>query len=335
MSGQVSVIIPVYNCEKYMGKCVDSVLNQSYQNTEIVLIDDGSRDNSWKICNQYAKDYKNVRVIHQKNSGVSAARNTGLNNATGEYVMFVDSDDWLSPDTIRVMMNEFEQTELDLVASSISFDYEDGKAVKFEQPAISFNLQKNVNDFFQRLYSCFFFNAVYAKLYKKSILEKYDIQFDRRYSILEDSTFVLNYLQYTKHICCLSMVGYHYRQLNEESLVKKYNENELEAYKTRSYAAASLEKLLNNENKYFYDTSVFNELWGILPKLYYRSGLSSKQKKNETIKFLNSEYVQSVCKKADFLYCNTSQKIKLILCKNKCWLGVFILLSAMKAIRNK
>lgn len=335
MCGQVSVIIPVYNCEKYLETCVDSVLNQSYQRIEIILVDDGAKDDSGNICDRYAKDYKNVRVIHQRNNGVSAARNTGLNSATGEYVMFVDSDDWLSPDTIHAMMNEAEHSEFDLVSLSICFDYEDGRIVEFKQPKITFDMQREVNDSFQRLYDCFFFNAVYAKLYKKSILEKYDLLFDRRYSILEDSTFVLNYLQHTEQVCCLPMVGYHYRQTCEESLVKKYNINELDAYINRSYVAASLEKVLNDENKSFYDTSVFNELWGILPKLYYRSGLSLKQKKNETIRFLDNEYVKSVSEKADFRQCNTTQKIKLFICRNKCWVGVFILLSVMGVWRRK
>lgn len=287
------------------------------------------------MCDKWEHKDNRIKVIHKENGGLSSARNAGIEIAKGEYVGFVDSDDWLSPDTIRAMMNEFEQTELDLVASSITFDYEDGKAVKFEQPAISFNLQINVNDFFRELYNCFFFNAVYAKLYKKSILEKYDIQFDRHYSILEDSMFVLNYLQHTKHICCLSLVGYHYRQLNEESLVKKYNENEIEAYRARSHVARFLENILNSENSHFYETSVFNELWGVFPKLYYRSGLNIKQIKCKTISILNDEYFQSVCTKAYFKYCNPVQKIKLILCKTKCWWGIHILLSLMRMLKTK
>ena len=95
MRDSISIIVPVYNVEKYLEKCIDSILNQSYQNLEIILIDDGSTDNSGSICDEYKKKDQRVQVIHQKNQGQSSARNAGLNIAKGSYIGFVDSDDWI------------------------------------------------------------------------------------------------------------------------------------------------------------------------------------------------------------------------------------------------
>ena len=92
----ISVIVPVYNVEKYLSRCIDSILNQTYKDYEIILIDDGSKDSSGKICDEYAKNHNNISVIHTKNRGLSAARNTGTENSHGEYITFVDSDDLIS-----------------------------------------------------------------------------------------------------------------------------------------------------------------------------------------------------------------------------------------------
>ena len=92
---KISVIIPVYNVEKYLKRCLDSVINQTYKNLEIILVDDGSTDNSGKICDEYAKNDKRIIVIHKENGGVSVARNIGLDICTGDYVNFIDSDDWI------------------------------------------------------------------------------------------------------------------------------------------------------------------------------------------------------------------------------------------------
>lgn len=98
---KVSIIVPVYNSERFIKKCIDSVLNQTYKNIELILVDDCSPDNSPMLCDEYAKEDQRVRVIHQKNSGAGVARKTGLNESNGEYVMFVDSDDWVELDMIE------------------------------------------------------------------------------------------------------------------------------------------------------------------------------------------------------------------------------------------
>jgi len=112
---KVSVVIPVYNVDKYLEECVDSVLQQTFKNYEIILVDDGATDCSGEICDRYAKNYEDVKVIHQKNGGLSAARNTGLREAVGEYVYFLDSDDYIESVTLEHLVNVVESENADVV----------------------------------------------------------------------------------------------------------------------------------------------------------------------------------------------------------------------------
>lgn len=109
MNEKISVIIPVYNCEKYLNKCVDSVLNQTYTNYEIILIDDGSTDRSSEICDKYEKVSKKVKVLHQKNSGVSQARNNGVDIAEGKYICFLDSDDYIEKEYFKFAIEKMQK----------------------------------------------------------------------------------------------------------------------------------------------------------------------------------------------------------------------------------
>lgn len=106
----ISVIVPVYNVEEYLPTCIESILNQTYKDLEILLIDDGSTDNSGKICDKYAKEDGRCIVVHQPNKGVSEARNTGLKHATGEYISFIDGDDYIHPQMLEILYNEIKKT---------------------------------------------------------------------------------------------------------------------------------------------------------------------------------------------------------------------------------
>lgn len=112
---KVSVIVPVYNTERYLRKCIDSIVNQTYRDLEIILVDDGSTDNSGEICDEYSAKDSRVKVFHIENSGPSKARNTGIKSMTGNYVMFVDSDDWIDDDTVEKVMSAFKKYGGDLL----------------------------------------------------------------------------------------------------------------------------------------------------------------------------------------------------------------------------
>lgn len=120
MDPKISVIVPVYKVEKYLRRCVDSVLNQTYQNIEVILVDDGSPDGSPAICDEYAQKDDRVKVIHKKNGGQSSARNAGMEAVTGQYVGFADSDDWIEPDTIEYCINLIQKHNANAVQFDIS-----------------------------------------------------------------------------------------------------------------------------------------------------------------------------------------------------------------------
>ena len=109
MKPMVSIIVPVYNTEQYLRRCIDSIVNQEYTDFELLLIDDGSKDSSGVICDEYAEKDARVRVIHKENSGVSDSRNCALDHAKGKYIQFLDSDDWITPDATRLLVRSAEE----------------------------------------------------------------------------------------------------------------------------------------------------------------------------------------------------------------------------------
>lgn len=127
MKEQISVIIPIYNVEKYLSDCVESVLKQTYTDLEIILVDDGSQDASGQICDDYAKQDSRVQVIHKKNGGLSSARNAGIDQATGQYFFFLDSDDWIAENALELLYKEIKSTGSDLALCNMQYVDEQGK----------------------------------------------------------------------------------------------------------------------------------------------------------------------------------------------------------------
>ena len=138
----ISVIIPVYGVEKYLDRCVESVVNQTYKDLEIILVDDGSPDNCPKMCDEWASRDARIRTVHRENGGLSCARNTGLSAATGDYITFVDSDDWIARDTYEYCMRLFDSNKK---ANAVQFDVKltDTEKINFEQPKEVVNVYKN------------------------------------------------------------------------------------------------------------------------------------------------------------------------------------------------
>ncbi len=136
----VSIIVPVYNVEKYLRECVDSILSQTYKGIEVILVDDGSADSSPSICDEYARAHSNVLVIHRENGGLSVARNTGLEQCTGEYVYFIDSDDYIAPEAVEELLRVAVSEDADIVFYD-AYSFEDGN----EQREIKQNYKRNHN----------------------------------------------------------------------------------------------------------------------------------------------------------------------------------------------
>lgn len=201
--GKISVIVPVYKAEGCLSRCVDSILAQTYQNLEIILVDDGSPDASGMICDGYAEKDQRIQVFHQANAGVSAARNTGLKNAVGEWVAFVDSDDWISPDCIQRMASCAEKVPSGLVTGQLSKS--DGSALNTRDFTETILAGKEFLEHFWILLDTGLLNSVCGKLFCRS---KIETLFFEEMRCGEDLRFSLDYLKNVERVFVAGTVGY-------------------------------------------------------------------------------------------------------------------------------
>lgn len=210
MNPTVSIIVPVYNAEKYLPRCVDSILNQEYTDFELLLVNDGSKDSSGSICDDYAARDPRVRVIHKENSGVSDTRNTALDQARGTYIQFLDSDDWITPDATKLFVRTAETYHCDMVIAdfyrvvgervSHKGDIDDDVVLTREEFAE--HMMENPADFY--------YGVIWNKFYKREILEKYHLRMDTNVSWCEDFLFNLEYIMHAETFFALNAPVYYY-----------------------------------------------------------------------------------------------------------------------------
>ena len=226
LQSKLSVIIPVYKVEKYLDACVQSVLNQTLQDIEIILVDDESPDVCPKMCDQYAKNYSNVKVVHKKNGGLGLARNSGLEIATGEYVAFLDSDDIIEPYCYQLSLDKCLEQNLD----AFYFQYSPFSGNPIFQPLSKVKEKFYTNEEVRRLLLDMIGNTPEKRndrdfqmsscccLYRRSILEKNHIRFhSERELISEDLVFNMEFLNKAQKVCLSGAHLYHYR-INDSSL---------------------------------------------------------------------------------------------------------------------
>ena len=215
-SPKISIIVPVYNVEKYLPRCIDSILSQTFKDFELLLIDDGSPDNSGKICDEYAQKDSRVRVFHKPNGGVSSARNLGLDNAQGEWITFIDSDDYIGDDFLEIPDNTLE----DLLIQNYKLIIDGELFLKsFEKKVI---LDSGMKDLVNENIAKRIYRVPWAKFFKKSIIDNNNIRFADGVKIGEDTLFVLDYLCFTRSVRYMSSSSYMYRKEESETL-KKYS----------------------------------------------------------------------------------------------------------------
>lgn len=206
-SGLVSIIIPVYNVEEYLPKCIESICSQTYLNWELILVNDGSKDASGEICDQYAQKDARIKVVHKHNAGVSSARNRGMELAKGEYICFIDSDDYVD----ATFLDDFQtkQYVTDFYISGAYYDVH-GKpysCVKYKEQFCESINQIRDTFFSQQLYSN---GYPWGKLYRSKIIKDNHLVFDESLSIHEDHNFVFAYFALAKSVFVTSSAGYHY-----------------------------------------------------------------------------------------------------------------------------
>lgn len=217
-SSKVSVIVPVYNAAAFLEKCVNSILEQSYRNIELILVNDGSTDASADICERYAEKDSHVVYVFQENSGVSAARNRGLDVATGDYIVFVDSDDKLKENAIELLCNHIKEKNADLAICGYELVYpKHVQPMEIEEAFVS--EQGRIACYFADHFLEAIASSVWGKLYKRELIKH---RFDKSITMGEDLLFNLHYLKNAHAICALKAPLYEYSQLNPNSLVRKY-----------------------------------------------------------------------------------------------------------------
>lgn len=232
----ISVIVPVYNVEAYLRQCVDSLLRQTWQELEIILVDDGSRDSSGAICDEYAAAYDKIRVIHKANAGLGMARNTGLDCAAGEYVIFVDSDDYPEPDMVSILYRRMAECQVDMCKGGFRRFSEQGQTcymVRYENAV--YPGERARTEFYPRLIGSLperkdsIEMCVWGAIYNMELIRRNRIRFpSERELISEDLVFNTEYMQYANGACTVSDIVYNYR-INANSLTQRYRADRFEA----------------------------------------------------------------------------------------------------------
>lgn len=219
---KVSIIVPVYNVEKYLDECIQSITKQTYTNIEIILVDDGSKDNSGVICDKYAELDNRISVFHIENGGVSNARNFGVGKAKGQWIQFVDSDDILINDATQILLENSENVDV-VVCSYKTFPLErDFKYLPYKQ---IFSSMQDTIRLFPTLYKNGFYNSPCNKLYRK---EKIKQGFDKTLSLGEDLLFNLDFMKDCQGIAVIPNVLYKYRIVSNNTLARKPRKDGLE-----------------------------------------------------------------------------------------------------------
>ena len=233
----VSVIVPAYNAEKTLEKCVKSILNQRFRDIEVLLVDDGSRDGTAALCDCLAEEDSRICVFHRENSGVSATRNFALTQARGEYIQFVDSDDWLEEDAVAAMVRAAQTHGSDLVIADYYRVYE-GLA----QPKSRAQAAGPVDvDAFIRAFtdspSAFYYGVLWNKLYRRDIIIMHNLRMDESLSWCEDLLFNMSYYKHIASVYVLRMPVYYYVRSMTSLSMQKMNLVKLGRIRLKLYAA--------------------------------------------------------------------------------------------------
>lgn len=270
----ISIIIPVYNVEEYLNQCLDSIINQSYNNLEIIIIDDGSTDNSSKICDEFAIKDNRIKVIHKSNGGLSDARNIGIENSNGKYIFFVDSDDFIDNIMIEKLYKLIKANDADISMCNFTYYYNDDlKHELIESPVKNdiLNRQEAIDKLFEE--KNWFYVVAWNKLYKKEIWD--DIKFPKGY-IHEDEAVIHKVFMKCNKIVTTSESLYFYRQVKGSIMNSGFNEKRLDKYYALSDRIVFLKDIVTNHQLrilcYQYWYNFFNDFYKVYntnPKSIY------------------------------------------------------------------
>lgn len=313
----ISIIVPIYNVENYLRNCVDSIINQTYQNLEIILIDDGSTDNSGHICDEYVQKDNRIVVIHQKNSGVSVARNVGIHKASGEWICFIDSDDWIEKEFIEILLENANQYHSDVAFCGYHKIYEEKKEKINSDGEIK---KYSSNEFLVKVLNVqTSYGFVHMKLIKKSVLD--GILFDKNLIVAEDALLNIKLCENASSFLLIPQALYNYR-INPNSVVRRFDTNYDQKYLNAMIAIRGYleEKYSGNKEieQNFYNFVIYHVMLIAVNYCFHPKNADNHLKLLK--KVCNEEIFKEAIRKSNYNELSITRKITLFTIKHKLYL---------------
>lgn len=339
MKTKVSVIVPVYNVpERYLEKCVSSLVNQTLNDIEIILVDDGTPDTSGKLCDDFAKKDSRIKVIHQENKGLCGARNTGVKSSTGEWISFVDGDDWIEPNAYEKLYNIGTKNNVDVVMFGYVKDYPSKSVImhydKYFENKKVYNTSEDIA-YLQKMILNYNANCAMAptKFIRKSVIEKYNIYHDEKLRQgAEGIEFNIRLFSKIKSALFLNETFYHYIY-NDESITTVHNE------KNHQMVIDCFKKIkveINNDDSeimgWFYNRMKYVILTTAISGYFSRSNKEAyKIQKRKFKKYMSDTLVQETLKSKNYQGLSTTRKVTLFFIKHR----LFLLVKIISMVRTK
>lgn len=294
MNDLISVIVPVYNVEKYLNRCVESICSQTYDNLEIILVDDGATDHSGSMCDDFAVTDKRISVVHKQNGGLSDARNAGLAVASGAYVCFFDSDDWVEADVLGKAHKALIESDADVAIWGFSKDFVDEqecvrKCQVLRKHDCICEKEKKAYALFSDEIGLAMIGYAWNKLYRRSILMEKGLEFEKGVSLVEDMLFNAQAISAAKTIVFVDTIGTHYMQRERETLGAKFYPD---FYELKLRACRARETLLKAYG------ATEEEVYKIMERSYFAAIKSSCRmacKTSDLTKKEKKEYIRNLC----------------------------------------
>ena len=288
---KVSVIIPAYNIEDYIGRCLESIIKQTLKDIEIIVVNDGSNDNTLAIINVFARKDNRIKIVDKKNKGSIEARKSGFKVANGEFILFIDGDDWIENDCLEILYDNVKKNNSDIVLYNAFYSYDDRK-----EPFDTFRIKNMKNDIVTELFIGNISPVIWAKFIRREFINLSDIEFPNDISYAEDLALVSNLFINSPKISFCHKRLYNYYQRND-SITKISNSKILEINKAMNFIKDKLDKnRLNNKYKEEFEYLIYMHMFIskviMIPKLNNYNIEVYKQYKAKRIKTKNNKFIQ-------------------------------------------
>lgn len=345
---KVSIIVPIYNVEKYLEKCIVSLMEQTYKKIEIILIDDGSKDSSGIICDQYAKRDSRILVIHKKNGGLSSSRAAGIDAASGEYIMIVDGDDWIEPNTVEICISKIKNnSSVDCVLFSYIKEFSRSSvSMHILDSSKMFSPEEAEDKVYRRLFGLSDYELNHPermdnivsccmKLYKSDIARKGRFFDNRVVGSCEDALFNMYALHNCKSIIYIDECFYHYRKI-ETSLTNAYRKDLDKKWRVLFSEMESI--IQQKELPIKYENALLNRVALSIIGIGMNEVGNKEEPHSKRIKrvrkYLKSESYQKACEKLKIRNMPLIWKVFFLCCKFQMSISVYLMLLSMMQLRK-